>query len=203
MRQKFAIIFLLLTLCGCSSWRYHQPLNVEIADGVKFKLIDLAVIKKDFSERQRIHGSFEELFFNSSVITKITPQSLEIVGLAPVMGTRIFTLKYDNKTISVEHSKLIEIDPRIKPEYIVADAELIYADIKDIAKNLDKNSKISEKKIGDKLLRTIFRKVGKTKISLKPIIEITYSHNALEAKEIHYQHFERRYEYFLKLPNQK
>lgn len=203
MIKRFLTTLFLILLCGCSAWQYHKPIDVEIAEGMKFKLIDLKVINQNISQKQRIHGSFEELFFNTSILTKLTPQSLEIVGLAPVMGTRIFTLKYDNKTISVEHSKLIEIDPRIKPEYVVADVQLIYAATNDIAKNLDKNCKISEKKDGEKLYRIIAKKVGKAKNSYQPIIEITYSNNDSSPQEIHYKHFERRYEYFLKSPNQK
>lgn len=192
--HKFSLAFVLLLTSGCTVLQLKKDSSVvEIADGVKFKLIDFAAISegKEISQKYDVRGSFEELFFSIKAKSKIDKDGLEVIGISPVIGTRIFILRYKNGQVEVKHSKYIDPDPRIKPEYIIADIQLIFADIVDLRSAfVNKEVKISEEKNGKKI-RRIFS------LKKEPFIEITYSNQDRFNSEISYKHLERNYEYLI------
>ena len=105
-------------------------------------------------------------------------------------GTNLFSLNYtEEQKLSLNFSQNASSSV-INPEYILTDLQLVYWPIEKIQNNITGPLIVYEKNKNKKYHR-IFYEYEKT------IIQISYSRKDIWNADIHYQNFEKNYEYFI------
>ncbi|MFT5703074.1 MAG: hypothetical protein ACI9TO_000435 [Rickettsiales bacterium] len=175
-------IILSALLSGCvSHTKKLQP--ISIATGVNFELIDLHILNKSTILSQNFQGSYSGRKYSINLITQISPTKMTMVGLSAI-GSRLFTIQYDNRKIDFNLSKMIPANKKIKVEYVLADMQLVYFPIQEIRRNLTGNVTINET-----ANKRVFYKNN------KPFIEIKYSSSNVWNSKIDFHNLEREYQY--------
>jgi hypothetical protein len=154
-----------------------------ISKDVKFNLLTTQSLKRYTTVNQLLKGKYKEQNYDFNLLTKFAPDEITTIALTK-FGARIFTAKYNNKSIEFTPTPLLPQAGTIRPEYILADMQWIYWPMEEIQKNLSGGITISELP-----LKRVLTKGGKT------IIEISYSKKDKWQSVIYYKNFERNYEY--------
>jgi len=186
MKLYSLIAILALFLTGCSHLKHAKPTSVYLAKDINFQLLDLWKVDHDITLNQIVVGTYEGKSYSMNVITQISKKKMTVIGLTP-FGVRAFTLNYDGQNLDLKLSGFIKNAEEVKPEYILADMQLIYYPLADIRKNISGN--ISVKETNKKGLKRIFYH-GK-----KPFIEINYSSDDVWKSEIIYKNLGQKYQY--------
>lgn len=180
------IITVFLCLSGCFYQSAKEVKSVNIAKEVNFKLIDLNKLGKNIEFNQYFQGSYAKNKYSVNLVTKISPDKAIIIGITSI-GHRLFTIDYNNHRLNFTASKMIPKDSRIKPEYVLADMQLVYFPLVEIRRNISSNVVVKE---GAK--KRIFYKNN------QPFIEIKYSSIDFLNSDISFKNLERKYEYIIK-----
>lgn len=174
-------------MLSCCSFKSHTPeTSVYIARGIKFKLLNPHSLNKNIILSQRFAGSYGAKKFKLNLITQITPDVMKVIGLSE-FGTRIFTIEYGQQKI--KFSKFVAAAKKIRPEYMLADMQLVYGSVASIKNNISSEAIIKEQN-NKGLVRTFYKGDA-------PFIRISYSNTNRWKSKIHYQHLERGYEYVI------
>lgn len=187
IRNLIALLTLIIC-CSCSFLVQKKQSHkmVYLANDVNFQLLDVQKTDKKIVLNQQFKGQYQENKFNANVITQIDKNKLSVVALT-TFGVRIFTLGYDGKNIEFRIPPVIPNHDKIKPEYILADMQLVYYPLKEIKKNLHGNVKVVESKKNG-VSRIFYR-------NNKPFIEIYYSSSDFLKSDILYKNILRKYQY--------
>lgn len=185
---KVIIVIILIFLQGCTFiGDEHRP-YVYLTNGVKFSLLDLKNLPKNKTLNQYFKSKYKDQSYNMNVVSQFSENNLKMVALTD-FGSRIFTIDYSNGKLDFSQSPIAKNSGKIKPEYILADMQLIYWPLADIKNNLDGKIEVTETTKG-KLKRQFFD-------NGKLIIEITYDRQDKWRSNVHYINLMRNYEYVL------
>lgn len=152
---------------------------------------------KNLSLNQALKGSFKDTEQKFNLILENSSQETKVIGLTN-FGNRLFMVNYDCNKVKVEMSPILKMAPNIKklkPEYILADIQLVYWPLEEIQKNLSDNLKIKEISKDNQTKRILFE-------GEKPIIEIVFSAQDILKSKIYYHHLERGYSYSIENLNE-
>jgi hypothetical protein len=183
---KFLILLPLLIISGCASLPSAPKNYAYITRTTKFNLLALNDLNKSITLNQSMTGKYGKKNYNLNLVSQITPGNIKIAGLTE-FGTRIFAIDYDNTSIKFEPSQLVKETLNIRPEYILADMQLVYWPLEALKKNLTGDVAITEN-----------NRKRVVSVAGKPVIQITYSDNDKWKSIINYTHLERSYEYTIK-----
>ncbi len=158
-----------------------------ISSGIKLNLSSTQGLNKNKTLNQLLNGKYKDKNYSFNLVTKISPERFNTVALTK-FGARIFTISYYDNHLDFVPTPLIKATSKIRPEYILADIQLVYWPLDEIRKNLTGDVEILESKNGKGFTRTL-SKNGKI------FIEISYSTKDKWNSKIRYRHLERKYEY--------
>jgi hypothetical protein len=144
MRRSFALLFIIIFCYGCSTISNNKASVVSLAPDINFKLLDLWKTDHEITLNQHFQGSYQEKQYSFNLVSQITKDKMTVIGLT-AFGARVFTLEYDGKNVDFKLSSLVKDHGKIKPEYLLADMQLVYYPVAEIQKNMiGHNIKIKE-----------------------------------------------------------
>ena len=183
----FLIIFFLDSCAIKKPSHFHS--FTQITKNSKFITLKLNDLNKQITLKQRLKGRYKSNSYEINTIVDFSPTRLYIVGLSD-FGTNLFSLNYtEEQKLSLNFSQNASSSV-INPEYILTDLQLVYWPIEKIQNNITGPLIVYEKNKNKKYHR-IFYEYEKT------IIQISYSRKDIWHADIHYQNFEKNYEYFI------
>ena len=118
MYKRSAVFVVAVALAGCGS---HTTRPVT-ADGTR-PLLAPATLGADRSVTQIVRGALGEREVTMSCVVTVKDGAMTIVGLS-AMGVRLFTLKYDGQSTSVD--SMMAMPPQLTPERLLADLQLVF-----------------------------------------------------------------------------
>jgi hypothetical protein len=101
---------------GCAS----QPRS---PDGASRPLVAPATLGAEQTVSQVVRGAFGPRDMTMNCVVTVKDGAMTVVGLS-AMGLRVFTIRYDGKTTSVENT--LPVPPQLTPERLLADLQLVH-----------------------------------------------------------------------------
>jgi Protein of unknown function (DUF3261) len=116
---KRLTLLLVATLClGCAA----SPSQRSSPD-VPRPLLPPSTLGAERAVNQIVRGAFGEREMTMNCVVTVKAGTMTIVGLS-AMGVRIFTIKYDGRTTSVDNS--LPVPAQLTPERLLADLQLVF-----------------------------------------------------------------------------
>jgi hypothetical protein len=86
-------------------------------------LVAPATLGVERTVSQVVRGAFGSRDMTMNCVVTVKDGTMTVVGLS-AMGLRLFTIRYDGKTTSVENT--LPVPPQLTPERLLADLQLVY-----------------------------------------------------------------------------
>lgn len=107
----------LLALAGCASQR------AQFGDGLVRPLLAPATLGEERSVSQIVRGAFGSREMTLNCVVAVQDGVMTVVGLS-AMGVRVFTIRYDGTTTTVDNS--LPVPAQLTPERLLADLQLVH-----------------------------------------------------------------------------
>jgi hypothetical protein len=156
---QYASLLLLLycaAFCSCATLKERKPSPVRLTNTAKFVLLPPDKLAKPIDSPCQIEGSYggQEFIFDAYTLANETTVNLALFSGA---GAKIASVQYNGETVSIDSSFLPQ---NAKPEYIIADFQIIFYDAAAIANDLNRiglgfTSVINETENGAEEIRTV------------------------------------------------
>lgn len=175
MKNVTAFFFaLLLTACGAFS--YDTVQDFYIAKDIKSTLLPPAVFAGEAKYIQSITAFYKDTQKTLTGIVSLSTEKMQVIALADMV--RLLTITYDGASLAAEVSPLLPGN-NIRPEYILADIQLIYFPLAALQGSLPQRMRLEDSP-GQRVLYADGEK----------IVVISYTD-----KKIRFENLERLYAY--------
>lgn len=115
---RFAAFLVAIALAGCGS----HATRPAASDGTR-PLLAPASLGSSRAVNQIVRGALGERELTMNCVVTVKDGAMSIVGLS-AMGVRLFTIKYDGQTTTVDNT--LPIPPQLTPERLLADLQLVF-----------------------------------------------------------------------------
>jgi hypothetical protein len=115
--MRVIAILLALTLTGCVSHQTSAP-----AEGAR-PLVAPSTLGAERTVTQIVRGAFGPRDMTMNCVVTVKNGTMTVVGLS-AMGLRVFTIRYDGATTSVDNT--LPVPAQLTPERLLADLQLVY-----------------------------------------------------------------------------
>jgi hypothetical protein len=110
-------VLMLLALAGCATQR------VQTGGGLARPLLAPASLGEERSVTQVVRGAFGPREMTMNCVVTVKDGVMTVVGLN-AMGVRLFTIRYDGTTTTVDNS--LPVPAQLTPERLLADLQLVH-----------------------------------------------------------------------------
>jgi hypothetical protein len=149
---RIALALLCALVAGCAS----QP-AISPSEGSR-PLVDPSTLGGDRTVTQVVRGAFGPRDMTMSCVVTVKDGTMTVVGLS-AMGLRVFTIRYDGKTTSVDNT--LPVPAQLTPERLLADLQLVHWPLKALAPPLQAAGwEVTEPAPGTRRLRRADRVVA-------------------------------------------
>jgi len=118
MSVRVAVIAFVFACAGCAA----PPVGTPANDSPR-PLLAPAALGSDRAVNQLVRGAFGAREMTLNCVVTVKDGTMSVVGLS-AMGVRVFTIRYDGLTTSVDNS--LPIPAQLTPERLLADLQLVY-----------------------------------------------------------------------------
>src|SRR5688500_889390 len=115
--MRVIAILLALTLTGCVSHQTSAP-----AESAR-PLVAPSTLGAERTVTQIVRGAFGPRDMTMNCVVTVKNGTMTVVGLS-AMGLRVFTIRYDGATTSVDNT--LPVPAQLTPERLLADLQLVY-----------------------------------------------------------------------------
>ena len=126
--MRFALVTLVALLTGCMS----QPQRPSSPETPR-PLVAPSTLGASRTVNQIVRGAFGEREMTINCVVTVKDGVMTIVGVS-AMGIRIFTMKYDGKSTSIDNT--LPIPAQLTPERLLADFQLVFWPLEALQKPL-------------------------------------------------------------------
>lgn len=117
--QRLLALFALLALIGCTS----PPTRVPANGGDSRPLVAPSTLGADRAVSQIVRGAFGPRDMTMNCVVTVKDGVMTVIGLS-AMGLRVFTIRYDGATTSVDNT--LPVPSQLTPERLLADLQLVH-----------------------------------------------------------------------------
>jgi hypothetical protein len=144
--MRFALVILAALLTGCMS----QPQRASTPETSR-PLVAPSTLGATRAVNQIVRGAFGEREMTINCVVTVKDGVMTIVGVS-AMGVRIFTMKYDGRSTSVDN--MLPLPAQLTPERLVADFQLVFWPLDTLQKPLAASGwQLTEATVGTRRLR--------------------------------------------------
>ena len=144
--MRFAALIFAILCTGCMS-QPQRPASPETAR----PLVAPSTLGSSRTVNQIVRGAFGEREMTINCVVTVKDGVMTIVGVS-AMGIRIFTMKYDGQSTSIDNT--LPIPAQLTPERLLADFQLVFWPLEALKKPLAASGwQVTEATLGTRRLR--------------------------------------------------
>lgn len=164
-------MLVLLLLSNCA---HHKKIDtsVKLTPKIKFELLHPSSFGKEISLTQLVDIKYKKESFEFLSQIEISSDKIIIIGLTADATTRLFTIIYDGKNITIDSIK--PVANKLKPAYMLADLQLCLWPIKQLNQRFIQNESTA-KTSTDMLVESKDKKLRKLLYANNSLLEISYT----------------------------